>query len=187
MLQHGPLTIEKLAEAAELHTNTAREHLHRLITDGFAVSTTHPSASRGRPKVVYSLALDRDDPIQAMKIESALERIERLNRLFPDSNGEEERSDSDRQVDMVEDHLDQTGFDATVDRKALCVHIHECPVEALAREHPEVCQVHFHLVGSALGRVDGPLETAQLNRLEPIDGCSVDLRRTDGGSGATGS
>ncbi len=179
LLQHGCLTVEELAVEANLHTNTAREHLHRLIDDGFAVSQPLRSTSRGRPKVVYALAGDRDDPIQAEKISAALHRIEQLNRLFPGADGTQERTPADQQVDMVEDHMDQCGFDATVDRDDLCVHIRECPVEALAREHPEVCQVHFHLVGTALHRVDGPLEAAKLNRLDPDDGCSVELRRTE--------
>ncbi|WP_349897853.1 helix-turn-helix transcriptional regulator [Parafrigoribacterium soli] len=179
LLQHGSLTVEELAAEADLHTNTAREHLHRLIEDGFAVSRPLRNTSRGRPKVVYALAENRNDPVQAAKINAALQRVEQLNRLFPGAEGAEERTAADRQVDMVEDHMDQCGFDTTVDKKNLCVHIYECPVEALAREHPEVCQVHFHLVGTALRRVDGPLETAKLNRLDPDDGCSVDLRRND--------
>lgn len=178
LLQRGSLTIEELAEEAGLHTNTAREHLHRLIDDGFVVSKPLPSASRGRPRVEYALAMDRNDPVQAAKIQSALERVDQFNRLFRTGDGGQERSDADLQVDMVEDHMDQCGFDSTVDRERLCVHIHQCPVETLAREHPEVCQVHFHLVGAALQSVDGPLETERLNRLEPVDGCSVDLRDT---------
>jgi predicted ArsR family transcriptional regulator len=179
LLQRGSLTVDELADEAELHPNTTREHLHRLIDDGFAVSHTLPSPSRGRPKVVYALAGDRNNPIQAKKIHSAKQRIEQLNRLLPVTIGAHAPSAADDQVDMVEDHMDQCGFDSTVDRENLCMHIHACPVEALAREHPEVCQVHFHLVDSALHRVDGPLEAASLNRLDPSDGCSVDLRRND--------
>lgn len=178
LLQRGSLTVEELAVEAELHPNTAREHLHRLIDDGFAVSHTLKTTSRGRPKVLYALAHDRNDPVLAKKIASAHQRIDQLNRLLPVTIGAPARSAADGQVEMVEDHLDQCGFDATVDRDHRCVHIHECPVESIAREHPEVCQVHFHLVDSALHRVDGPLKATRLNRLDPDDGCSVDLRET---------
>lgn len=180
-MQQDSLTVDELADQAELHPNTTREHLHRLIDDGFAVSHTLKSPSRGRPKVVYALADNTSGPIQAKKIRSAKLRIEQLSRMLPTTNGTPTQSAADDQVDMVEDHLDQCGFDSTVHRENLCVQIHECPVQDLAREHPEVCQVHFHLVGSALGRVNGPLETAKLNRLDPTDGCSVDLRRKDEG------
>ena len=179
LMQRGSLTIDELADEAELHPNTTREHLHRLIDDGFAISHTLKSPLRGRPKVVYALANDRNDPVQARKIQSAQGRIKQLNRLLPVTIGARAPSTADDQADMVEDHMDQCGFDATVDRKGLCVHIHECPVKVLAKEHPEVCQVHYHLVDSALHRVDGPLETVRLNRLDPTDGCSVDLRRND--------
>jgi predicted ArsR family transcriptional regulator len=180
-MQRDSMTVDELADEAELHPNTTREHLHRLIDDGFAVSHTVKSPSRGRPRVVYALADNRSGPIQAKKIHSAKLRIEQLNRMLPATDGIPPQSAADDQVDMVEDHLDQCGFDSTVDRKDLCVHIHECPVQDLAREHPEVCQVHFHLVSSALHRVDGPLETAKLNSLDPAHGCSVDLRRKDEG------
>lgn len=179
LLQRGSLTVEELAHEAALHPNTTREHLHRLIADGYAVSHTLRTPSRGRPKVVYALANDRNDPIQAKKLQSAKQRIEQLKRLLPVTIGGPPSSAADYQVDMVEDHMDQCGFDSTVDRESLCVHIHECPVKALAQEHPEVCQVHYHLVDSALHRVDGPLETVRLNRLDTTDGCSVDLRRND--------
>ncbi|MEO7123452.1 MAG: ArsR family transcriptional regulator [Lacisediminihabitans sp.] len=187
LLKRGSLPIDELADEAELHPNTTREHLHRLIDDGFVVSHTLASPFRGRPKVVYALAADRNDPIQAKKIRLAKQRIGQLNRFLPvtieatrASAASAADDQADDQADMVEDHMDQCGFDSTVDREGLCLNIRTCPVETLAREHPEVCQVHFHLVDSALHRVDGPLETTRLNRLHPTNGCSVDLHRTDG-------
>jgi predicted ArsR family transcriptional regulator len=177
LAEKDSLTVEELAEATGLHPNTAREHLHRLIDTGFVSSRTRPGTTPGRPRLTYTTEVDRDDPIQAEKMRAATQRAEYIRWLLPTTTVTQKSTATNRQVDMLEDHFDQCGFDATVDTDSLSVKVHVCPFEKLARDHPEVCRAHFHLIGLTLHRVDGPLEADALHRLDPVDGCSVDLRR----------
>jgi predicted ArsR family transcriptional regulator len=170
------LTIDELAATAGLHRNTAREHLRRLIDSGFVSCTPEKADGRGRPQLRYSMASANDDSIHRDKIDAAQHRadtIRAMTRTTVDGPGLEP---IDRQVDMLDDHLDRAGFDATIDTRMLLVEMHECPFESVARTHPTVCKVHFRLIDQALHDVDGPLEADRLHRLDPVDGCSVDLR-----------
>ena len=47
-------TVAELVSATSLHPNTVREHLQRLIDDGYVVSATEHRTTRGRPRVLYS-------------------------------------------------------------------------------------------------------------------------------------
>lgn len=170
------MTVEELAEATGLHPNTVREHLHRLIDSGFVSSRARRGATAGRPRLTYTTEVDRDDPIQAKKMRAATQRAEYTRWLLPTTTVAQEPTAISRQVDMLEDHFDQCGFDATVDVDSLQLKVHVCPFEKLARQNPEVCQAHFHLIDLVMHRVDGPLETDRLHRLDLVDGCSVDLR-----------
>lgn len=169
-------TVEELAEVTELHPNTAREHLNRLIVSGYVRSRTQHGTTPGRPKLTYTTETDRNDPIQAEKREAATQRARYLRWLLPLAAQPPESTAIGRQVDMLEDHLDQSGFQTTVEADNYHVTVHLCPFEELARQNPEVCQAHSHLIDLALQREDGPLEVDELHSLDPEDGCSVDLR-----------
>jgi predicted ArsR family transcriptional regulator len=54
--------------------------------------------------------------------------------------------------------MDQCGFDAAINTDASQMTMHECPFSELAKDNPQVCQVHFALVKDALQLMDGPLE-----------------------------
>lgn len=57
----GPLGVDELAAAVDLHVNTAREHLERLIDSGFVASAPELRTTRGRPRILYS-AVERIAP-----------------------------------------------------------------------------------------------------------------------------
>ncbi|EYR61906.1 regulatory protein IclR, partial [Actinotalea ferrariae CF5-4] len=54
----GPLGVEELAAAADVHVNTTREHLERLRVAGFVDRTLERRGTRGRPRVLW-MAVDR--------------------------------------------------------------------------------------------------------------------------------
>lgn len=49
------MTIAELSEAVQLHPNTTREHLARLVDAGFVVCEPEDRRTRGRPRILYRL------------------------------------------------------------------------------------------------------------------------------------
>lgn len=176
LMQRGSLSVDELAEATGLHANTTREHLHRLIDAGFVHSEALHSDSRGRPRLLYTAAADPSDPHRAEKVQRAFERADQVRRLVSPSTAAEPVSDVDRQLDLLEDHMDECGFDASVDTDELRLTVHECPFDSLAAKNPQVCQVHFNLLARSIEQIDGPLEADELHARVPERGCWVTLR-----------
>ena len=77
LVQHQPQrTVSELVSATKLHPNTVREHLQRLIDDGYVVSETEHRTTRGRPRVLYSASdgVTACSPVQRRKARAAAER-----------------------------------------------------------------------------------------------------------------
>jgi len=172
---HGSMTVAQLAEATGLHHNTAREHLHRLIDAGFVHSEPIPRATKGRPKVLYRAATHPDDSIRVQRRHAAGVRSEQFHRMMPPRVVDAESTPVDRQFDMLDDHMNQCGFDAQVDLKASQMTMHSCPFAHLARDNPQVCEVHFALIRDALELIDGPLTAQAQHPFSGPDTCTVDL------------
>ena len=179
--QRGTMTVGDLAEAAGLHHNTTREHLQRLIDDGFVSCEPERRETKGRPRMLYSAATGadhRDGSIRSKKVDVALRRAEQLRRMIPLEPVTRATSPIRRQLDVLDDHLDQTGFNAHIDADGLHIRLHDCPYYELVKEHPEVCSVHFGLLRSVLDQADGPLEAHQLHPLAESGTCTLDLHST---------
>ncbi|MEO7350135.1 MAG: helix-turn-helix domain-containing protein [Terrimesophilobacter sp.] len=173
--QHGSKTITELADATGLHHNTAREHLHRLIDAGFVDSEPVPSVTKGRPKLRYRAARGSDNPAKRARQESAERRTDLLRRILPLSDVNETRTAKSRQLDALDDHLDQCGFDGEIHDDNTRVTMHDCPFSDLAKQNPQVCQVHFALVQDALDIGEGPLRAKELHPFSAPLKCVVDL------------
>jgi predicted ArsR family transcriptional regulator len=174
----GTCTVEELARATGLHHNTAREHLHCLIADGFVTCEPEHKDTKGRPRILYNVANDaahRDDSVQAAKVTAAVHRADQVRRLLHADGGADADSAMARQVDVLDDHLDRAGFDARVETGDMHVQLHNCPFSDLARQHPQVCQVHFGLVKGMLEQVGGPLEAEELHPFVEPHSCTLDL------------
>src|SRR6266576_99741 len=48
LAERGPAGLEELADAADVHPNTARAHVHELEREGLVVREETPSGGRGR-------------------------------------------------------------------------------------------------------------------------------------------
>ncbi|WP_176980793.1 helix-turn-helix transcriptional regulator [Paramicrobacterium humi] len=179
LMTRGTLSVDELAEATGLHANTTREHLHRLIDAGFVRSETLHKDSRGRPRLLYTAVTDPDDPHRAERVKQAFERADQVRRLVSPATASEPVSAADRQLDLLEDHMDECGFDASVDADELRLTVHECPYDKLAADHPQVCQVHYGLLSASIDQIDGPLEASELHARDPHTGCWVRLRQRD--------
>lgn len=71
----GPATVGELSAATGLHENTTREHLQRLVDEGYAVRAPEHRAVRGRPRMVYRARTAEDvraDPVARRRLEDAI-------------------------------------------------------------------------------------------------------------------
>lgn len=174
------MTVGDLAEAAGLHHNTTREHLQRLIRDGFVTREVEHRETKGRPRILYSAATgadSRDGCVRETQAQASELRGDQVRQLLPIEAIL--HSPLQRQVDALDDHLDQTGFDAKLDSDGRHVHLHECPYSEMAREHPEVCRVHFGLIRGVLEQTAGPLSADALHPFVGQNTCTLEISRTD--------
>jgi len=173
--RRGTMTVTDLAEAAGLHPNTAREHLQRLVDDGFITCQPENRDTKGRPRMLYSAAARAIEPgsVRAAKAEAAHRRGELVRKLLP----LEAVTSTPRQnqIDALDDHLDQSGFDSDHDPDGTHVHLHDCPYSEMVKLHPEVCAVHYGLIQTLLEQTDGPLEAERMHPLVGPDTCTLDL------------
>lgn len=203
----GEHTIGELAVATGLHENTTREHLQRLVSDGFAQRAPEHRTVRGRPRMVYrAVSADdlRTDPRERSRIEESIARVA-LTRVLLEGYGRDVRSPAstaraagremaahqdvapahdtegaDRQLDALEGHLERLGFDPELDRTQLAFHLYRCPFLDLARARPEVvCNVHLGLAQGVLDAVPGPVAARELLPFVGPEHCVLQLRRDD--------
>jgi len=74
----GSHTVGDLARATGLHENTTREHLARLVADGYAVRTPEARTVRGRPRMLYRVASPDDtrhDPVAMGRLEESIAHV----------------------------------------------------------------------------------------------------------------
>jgi len=173
--RRGTMTVGDLAEAAGLHPNTAREHLQRLVDDGFITCQPETRETKGRPRMLYSAATGVCEPgsVRAAKAEAAERRGDLVRKLLP--LVAVESTPRQHQIDALDDHLDASGFDSDHDPDGIHVHLHDCPYSEMVKRHPEVCVVHFGLIKSLLEQTDGPLRAEQMHPLAGPDTCTLDL------------
>ncbi|TFB47310.1 helix-turn-helix transcriptional regulator [Cryobacterium tagatosivorans] len=184
--RQGAMTVVDLAAATGLHHNTAREHLHRLIDAGYVTCETEPRDSKGRPRIVYAASTGADHSagsIREAKVTAALRHAEQVRRMLPVEPACRPSSSLSRQLDALDDHLDDVGFDGRLSDDGLHVHLHDCPFADLVREHPEVCRVHFGLLRGILEQADGPLSAEELHPFAAPNTCTLDLHCSDPAEG----
>lgn len=159
----GPLGVDELATALEVHPNTVRAHLGVLVRVGAATRSTLPSGGRGRPREVFTAApLAPDGPAALAEV-----LADRLARLAPDVTAEAVaagRTWADRfpeahadtgpdagRLDPVVEVLDRLGFEPEVADDAVL--LRACPFRTVAEAHPDVvCNTHLGLIQRLLER-----------------------------------
>lgn len=178
---HGPQTIRELADATGLHHNTAREHLRLLLDAGFVRSEPVPPTGKGRPRLRYRTAAQAPAgegyATQAATGQDAAEREgNRDVAVSPASeSASEPASELERQLHQLDDHMRQCGFATNVEPETARMTIHDCPFAKLAREHPQVCEVHHGLVRTSLELHPGPLEAGHLHPFSGENECTLDF------------
>ncbi|GAA3912451.1 ArsR family transcriptional regulator [Microbacterium invictum] len=161
LLQQRPQrTIAELTEATGLHANTVREHLQRLIDEGYVVAVTERRTTRGRPRVLYSAAdgTAASSPVQRRRVRAAAERGDLMRRVMPASTPITLDTEALHQLDAIVDDLVDSGFDPIVDEDDLSLELTPCHQAQAQAEHLEVlCQVHLSIMQGVLTEAGGPL------------------------------
>ncbi|MGB4778274.1 ArsR family transcriptional regulator [Microbacterium sp.] len=180
-------TITEIVAATKLHPNTVREHLQRLIDEGYVVSASEHRTTRGRPRVLYSAAdgVVESSAVQRRKVRAAAERGDLMRRVLP-GEAPELAPDALHQVDALVEDLIDAGFDPLIDERALTVELTPCAQAEAQAEHREVlCRVHLGLMQSVLSAAGGPLRVDAIRpSCDPRD-CVVQLMLAGAAVGAT--
>ena len=126
--------------------------------------------------MMYSAAegVDHEDgSIRGAKVEAAERRGDQVRRLLPIQVVP--HTPLQRQLDALDDHLDQTGFDAELAADGRRIELHACPYIDMVRAHPEVCGVHHGLLVSLLVQTEGPLKGGTLTPFTGHDTCTFEM------------
>ncbi|MDN5912682.1 MAG: hypothetical protein L0H71_08400 [Yaniella sp.] len=166
--RHPGQALKGLATEADMHINTARDHLRVLEAEGFVVSAPVDTGRRGRPPMGYwPVERSHHSPAAQERAEEAGARGELLRRLAPDrDHGQALEESAAHQLDVLYEHLEDAGMDPVVNSDDLTVAVRPCVYQDLLEsQRPVVCSVHAKLVRQQLEQVDGPL---MLRRLHPF-------------------
>lgn len=186
--RQGEQTADELAAEVQLHHNTVREHLQRLIEDGFVLARSEERNTRGRPRVFYTARTGHEclDDVGERKLESAQNRADLFKRVLRGQAVDEpldEAADEEitRQLEILEDHLEQVGFDPAIDRTNLEIELFSCPFKLMVSAHPGiVCAVHLGLIDMMLAITQGPLAADQLHPFATPGVCKLHLNQFAG-------
>ncbi|MCI2957725.1 winged helix-turn-helix transcriptional regulator [Agromyces atrinae] len=168
LVQESPgSTLAELVDATGIHINTVREHMQRLIDEGFVVAKSEHRTTRGRPRVLYSAATGADDTAAAReRLTGAVQRAEALRRYAPEAVLGDDTVFADEalnQLDALDDHLDRAGFDPALDTTKLEVELSGCPYREMVDEHRDVvCSVHLGIIRTVLSHAGGPVSADRL-------------------------
>lgn len=172
----GALTVDELAQAAGLHPNTAREHLHRLIAVGLVRSEPVLRGVRGRPVLRYH-ASGAAPASQRPASQRPAPQRPASQRPAPHRS---------QQLAALDEHLGRCGFDAALGPDAGRLTMRDCPFAALSEGNPQVCEVHRTLIANALRSTPGPVRAGRLRRLVTEHECTLELTRDDTATTSSG-
>lgn len=166
-----PLLLTEVCEATGLHPNTAREHLDRLVAQGFVEREPERLGVRGRPRFRYRCALRPAAATADPRFREAFLQ----GAMVAGSAG---WPSAGRQLAALELHLADLGFDPEPDGPASCVHLRACPYTRLAGEETDLmCEVHLGLVQDVLAQEDGPVVATALEPFVGPNHCLLHLER----------
>ncbi len=186
------LTVTDMAEAVELHPNSARFHLDALVDQGLAQREDEQRDRPGRPRVLY-----RATPHQLSETESlqsvARVLIRHLGRIEGGSGEQaeaagrmwgEELAAATPEVPPLQrviSTLDSLGYEPRPEQDDEVIVLTPCPLRALLDEAgsgglPSVCRLHLGLMRGLVADDPGYTVT-DLEALVTPDTCIARLQR----------
>lgn len=150
-----PMTASEVAEALDLHPNSARHHLGALASAGYASRTTLPPKSTGRPRVGFSPTVGAPTVSNEHLVHFAsavLQHCFAENPIKAEEVGETavEMLGGPKTVDEIVLYLENGGFAPHVEDDEL--HFTRCPYRQVFDPTlmPAVCKAHEGFLKSAI-------------------------------------
>lgn len=190
------LSVVEVAEAMDLHVNTARFHLDGLVGDGLAERTTEPRETPGRPRILYSSEGPSPGPrsyeLLAEMLTGLVSSLDEAGpatvelgkawgRHLVERAAPSERVDTQEAVVRLNRVLDSVGFtseDRATDH-GVEVRLRPCPFLEVAQKHTDiVCAIHLGLMQGALEELGAPVEAVSLEPFVTPHLCIAQLRAT---------
>lgn len=171
-------SVDEIAERLDVHANTVRFHLRRLVTGGLAEQTVDNRAGRGRPRLLFRATADRAGRnylmLARMLAQTAAESgdaalAERTGnrwgrQLLADAGARPSRRPA-KVAAHLETVLDAIGFEPRIERDGAGLHVdlRHCPFLEVAREQPGlVCGMHQALIQGVLNGLDSGMQVENL-------------------------
>lgn len=195
-----PLSVAEVAQAMDLHVNTARFHLDGLVGEGLAERTTEARETPGRPRILYrsegpspgprsyellaemltGLVSSLDDADQA-----TIDLGKAWGRHLVERAAPSERVDAREAVVRLNRVLDTVGFTSEVrdTDQGVEVRLRHCPFLEVAQKHTDVvCAIHLGLMQGALDELGAPFEAPSLEPFVTPQLCVARLQATKAAS-----
>jgi predicted ArsR family transcriptional regulator len=195
-----PLSVAEVAEANELHVNTARFHLDGLVEAGLASRATEPRETPGRPRILYTSEGPSPGPrsygllaemltgFVASRDESgpaAVELGKAWGRHLVERAAPSDHVDAQEAVARLNRLLDAVGFqsEAHVTGGDIEVRLRHCPFREVAQKHTDVvCAIHLGLMRGALDELGAPMTATSLDPFVTPQMCIAHLHTTEAAS-----
>lgn len=168
---HGLATVDELAAVLGLTTVTVRHHLDILRSEELVSKpVVKHRTSPGRPQYVYTLTdkasayFPKEYADLAAKVLTELKQVATpeqlnvifmgvMNRTFAEAPRAQPGEPLPARLDRAVAFLNERGFVCSWEStpEGYLLHARNCPYEALAGEHPELCGMDKALISSLLG------------------------------------
>lgn len=192
-----PLSVAEVAEAMDLHVNTARFHLDGLVRDSLASRASEPRSTPGRPRILYTSqgrspgprsyellaemltgfvsSLDETGP-------AAVELGRAWGRHLVESAAPSETLEPAEAVVRLNRLLDAVGFQPEAPcptERGTEILLHHCPFQEVAQKHTDiVCAIHLGLIQGALDELGAPIGATSLDPFVTPQVCVAHLHAT---------
>jgi predicted ArsR family transcriptional regulator len=194
----GPMTVEQVAERAELPTNAARAHLESLVDCGLAVRRPENRTTPGRPRMVYKVVMPTQTHARAYSYRLLAQIIATAVAQANPNGGEwmynvgrqwghflitrEADPDADEQerLELLLSWLETMWFAPEVQTTdPPRVTLHSCPFAEAARRYPSViCQLHGGMINGACEAMGAGHRLVRLRAHQPGHKCECEFART---------
>jgi predicted ArsR family transcriptional regulator len=182
-------SVEEIAGTVDVHPNTVRFHLRRLVADGAAEQTLDARAGRGRPRLLFRAVADRDGRnylmLARMLAQTAAESgdatlAERTGHSWGRQLVAEAGARPSKRPAKVAAHLetvlDSIGFEPRIERDGAGLHVdlRHCPFLEVAREQPGlICGMHQALIQGVLNGLESGMQVESLKPFVGPDLCTA--------------
>jgi predicted ArsR family transcriptional regulator len=196
-----PLSVVEVANAMNVHVNTARFHLDGLVDEGLAERTSEPRDTRGRPRILYSSEGAPPGPrsykLLAEMLTGLVSTLEdggsatvELGKMWGrhliERPAPSERIDAQEALVRLESLLEKVGFqpEAGPSGEGVEVRLRHCPFREVAQKHTDVvCAIHLGLIQGALEELGAPLAATSLEPFVTPQMCVAHLQATQAPKG----